>query len=75
MSGNGKVQQVQIRLMGSDGEWYEPHQMPAALAALRAIGADIRQYSGSYSDGSLRQFRAALRDLDAVIGQRIGEEG
>lgn len=72
MTSKTKIPQVQIRLMGADGEWYQPHQVPAVLAALPAIGEDIEQYSGSYSDGNLRDIRAALRDLDAVLSRRIG---
>lgn len=70
---DSKIPQVQINIMGSDGEWYQPHQVPAALAAFRAIGADIAQYSGTYSEDNLRQFRVALRELDEQISKRIGK--
>lgn len=63
-----KIEQVQIRLMGSDGEWFQPaYHGHAVLAALRAIAEDIRVMTGSYSEADLRKFREALRDLDAVI--------
>lgn len=72
MTGKTKTPQVQIRLLDSDGEWYQPHQAPTALAAVRAIDEDIRDYPGTYTDANLRALRTALQELDVVISARIG---
>jgi hypothetical protein len=66
-----KTQQVQINLMGSDGEWFQPHQVPAALAALRALREDIAQYSGTYQARDLRKIREALHALDEQVGENL----
>jgi hypothetical protein len=71
---DSKVPQVRIQLLDSAGEWFTPHQVHAVRAALHAIREDIAQYRGSYSDGDLRGFRAALHELDAQISKRIGAE-
>lgn len=69
-----KSPQVQIRLMGSDGEWYQPSSHASAvLTALRAMREDIAQCGGSYSDSNLRSFREALRELDEQISKRTGK--
>jgi hypothetical protein len=69
---NSEAPQVRIQVL-RDGQWHTPLQVPAGLAALRAIGADIREYPGDYSGKSLREFREALGDLSKVITSRIGD--
>ena len=65
------AKQVQIRLMGEDSKWFQPHQVPAFLEALRAVGEDIEQYSGSYTDKDLRKFRDAMSELDTLIERQL----
>jgi hypothetical protein len=68
--GTGQVPQVQIRLLGTDGEWREPaSQATAVLAALRAADVDIRECSGSYSPDQLREIREAASKLSATAAQ------
>jgi len=71
MTEQTKTQQVRIQVLGTDGEWFTPHQVPSVLAALPAIGEDIEQYSGSYSTGDLVRIREALTKLTDLVSRRI----
>lgn len=64
--------QVLIQLLDDDGNWYTPGQVPAAIKAVRAISADIREFSGTYSDADLGELRKALNELGETISRRIG---
>ncbi len=69
MSEQGK--QVQVRVMGPDGEWSEPEQVPAMLAALAAMREDIEQMSGTYSDRDLHRIRQELNKLSMTVARRV----
>lgn len=67
MNEQGERLQVQIRVLGPDGEWYAPAYQPAAvLAALEAIRRDMQEYSGSYPQDKLREIRDAAQ---AVVNE------
>jgi hypothetical protein len=67
--------QVQIRVLGPDGEWYVPAYQPAAvLAALEAVRLDIQELSGSYPPGKLREIRDAAQSLVTAVSALVRTE-
>jgi hypothetical protein len=66
--------QVQIRVMGADGEWFTPgRNTDAILAALTAMRGDIEEMAGDYDDRDLRKILRELRELNAAVAARISE--
>ena len=64
--------QVQIRVMGKDGEWFTPPYLPAAaLAALNAIRLDIEEVPAAYPQDKLREIRDAAQSLSASVTRRV----
>jgi hypothetical protein len=67
--------QVQIRVMGPDGEWYVPAYQPAAvLAALEAVRLDIQELPASYPPGKLREIRDAAQSLVTAVSSLVRPE-
>jgi hypothetical protein len=72
MSKLGEQLQVQIRVLGADGEWFVPAYQPAAaLAALKAITLDMRECPGSYSQDKLREICEAAQAVVTEASRQV----
>jgi hypothetical protein len=75
MSDESKKLQVQIRVWGTDGEWFVPAYQPAAvLMALQAIRLDIQELPGSYPQDKLCRILGEAQQLSTLVAELAGSE-